>query len=185
MEVIPMNRKTLIHRQRGFFGEKRITTACGQSLKGKTYSKYWSKVTCKECLKLRVISAAVALIILSLAIANAQGRKPDDPATWGDVQNVQKSINTTSARQSAQESAITDATEAANASMEMKYLLDASLRILDTKHTTFELFNSFDARHGQNFAFGGRITLKLGKSYEEREMERLRMDLDALKRSAL
>lgn len=54
---------------------------------------------------------------------------------------------------------------------ETKYLIEANIRVADTKKTTVEIFNSYDVRHNANFATGVRFTWKMGKSYEEKLIE--------------
>jgi len=49
-----------------------------------------------------------------------------------------------------------------------KYLLEPTVRIYDGKLFQVQAFDSYDVRHGTNFALGARVMLKLGKSYEEK-----------------
>lgn len=65
-------------------------------------------------------------------------------------------------------------------SRETKIGVEGVLRIYDAKKYTLELYDTYDAKHGKNFFFGGRITYKIGKSYEEREMVKLKKEIDFL-----
>jgi hypothetical protein len=63
---------------------------------------------------------------------------------------------------------------------ETKVLIEGAVRLYDSKRFEFQAFNSYDARHGQNFSAGVRLLFKVGKSYEERLFEKQNRDLQAL-----
>lgn len=52
-----------------------------------------------------------------------------------------------------------------------QYNVEGIIRILDTKKTTTEIFNTYDVRHSRNVAIGVRFTYKFGKSYQDRVNE--------------
>ena len=56
----------------------------------------------------------------------------------------------------------------------MKVMPEADIRIMDTRHMSVVMYDAYDATNGRNFAFGLRYTLKLGKSYEEKQIDELR-----------
>jgi len=55
---------------------------------------------------------------------------------------------------------------------ETKYLLEPTVRLYDSKRWQVQAFDSYDVRHGMNFALGARVMFKLGKSYEEKLIAR-------------
>jgi hypothetical protein len=63
---------------------------------------------------------------------------------------------------------------------ETKYLFETVLRLTDTAKTRIEIFDSYDVRHGQNFAIGVRFTYKMGKSYEEKMIEKTNKRIDKI-----
>ena len=63
---------------------------------------------------------------------------------------------------------------------ETKYLFETVLRLTDTAKTRIEIFDSYDVRHSQNFAIGVRFTYKMGKSYEEKMIEKTNKRIDKI-----
>lgn len=72
-----------------------------------------------------------------------------------------------------------------------KLALDTAVRLYDGKRIQFQLFNIYQPSRkdkqdvlgdGKNFMFGARIIVKLGSSYEERQNEELKHQLEALER---
>lgn len=63
---------------------------------------------------------------------------------------------------------------------EVKVIADLNIRILDTKKYSVGLFDMYDGAHQRNFAFGARLTYKLGKSYEERLLEKQLQQIEML-----
>ena len=69
-----------------------------------------------------------------------------------------------------------------------KLVVDAAIRLVDTKHFQLQVFDTYalDRREshdvlggGRNMMFGARVVFKLGKSYEERLIEKLQAELRA------
>jgi hypothetical protein len=61
-----------------------------------------------------------------------------------------------------------------------QYQVEGAIRILDTRKTSVELFDSYDVRRKHNNRVGLKLTFKLGKSYEEKriiELENLLSEL--------
>ena len=68
-------------------------------------------------------------------------------------------------------------------------VLDTAVRLYDGKYVQWQLFNVYslnrhnahdigeEIQNSRNFMFGTRIVLKLGSSYEEREIAKLRKEL--------
>lgn len=63
---------------------------------------------------------------------------------------------------------------------EVKIIADLNVRILDTKKYSVGLFDMYDGAHQRNFAFGARLTYKIGKSYEERLLEKQQQQIELL-----
>ena len=53
-----------------------------------------------------------------------------------------------------------------------QYNVEGVLRILDTKKTTIEIYNTYDTAHSREVAVGVRVTYKLGKSYQDKLNEK-------------
>lgn len=62
----------------------------------------------------------------------------------------------------------------------VKVMADMNVRLLDTKKYTVGFFDMYDGTNQRNFAFGARLTYKLGKSFEEKELEKQRKLIDGL-----
>ncbi len=67
----------------------------------------------------------------------------------------------------------TDGQDGRDLNAETAVGVEAVLRLYDGKHTTLELFDAYDIRARRNHFAGLRFTFKLGKSYEQKERERL------------
>jgi hypothetical protein len=65
---------------------------------------------------------------------------------------------------------------------QVKVMADLNVRILDTKKYTVGVFDMWDGTNNRNFAFGARLTYKLGKSYEEKVLEKQQLQIEALQR---
>jgi hypothetical protein len=64
----------------------------------------------------------------------------------------------------------------------VKVMADMTVRILDEKKYTVGFFDMWDGTNNRNFAFGARLTYKLGKSYEERLVEKQQKQIEDLQR---
>lgn len=65
-------------------------------------------------------------------------------------------------------------TNGQDASTETKVLLSSDVRIWDLKHASLYFFDNYNWFERHNDSFGVRVSFKLGTSYEEREIEKLR-----------
>jgi len=63
---------------------------------------------------------------------------------------------------------------------ETKYNLELVIRLLETRKTILEIYNTYDVRHNNNVAIGLRFTYKLGKSYQDKVIEELDKKLKKL-----
>jgi hypothetical protein len=63
---------------------------------------------------------------------------------------------------------------------ETKYNLELVVRLLETRKTILEIYNTYDLRHNNNVAIGLRFTYKLGKSYQDKVLEELDKKLKKL-----
>jgi len=61
-----------------------------------------------------------------------------------------------------------------------KYLAEGILRLYDSKRFDISAFGNYDFRGRRGHEIGARITYKVGKSYEERRIERLEAIIDQL-----
>ena len=60
---------------------------------------------------------------------------------------------------------------------------ELALRLMDSKRMTLHVYDSYDARASHNHFLGARLTVKLGKSYEEKlieEIQRIQLQLMAV-----
>ena len=65
---------------------------------------------------------------------------------------------------------------------ETQYNVEGVLRVLDTKKTTIEIYNTYDIRHSREVAVGVRFTYKFGKSYTDRKLEELENKINELQK---
>jgi hypothetical protein len=61
-----------------------------------------------------------------------------------------------------------------------KYLLEPTVRLYDDKHIQVQAFDSYDVRHGSNFAAGLRLMYKIGPSYEEKLLKKTNPEIARL-----
>lgn len=64
---------------------------------------------------------------------------------------------------------------------ESQFILGLNLRIKDTQRTTLEAFGDYSTNREKLDRYGFRLTLKMGKSYEEQLIEKLQAQIDELK----
>lgn len=116
------------------------------------------------------------LLLLSSPVF-AMGRKPDDPATWGDVQNVQSQVTANQQQEQADAAKASDRLDALEGT---KYQAEAVVRLYDGKRLTLEEYNNMTLNQSFGPTFGARITFKVGKSYDQRVAEKQQKQIDAL-----
>lgn len=56
---------------------------------------------------------------------------------------------------------------------DISYIAGVKVRVIDTKRFTIEAYNDYDTQRQRNKEIGVTVTYKLGKSYEERRIEKL------------
>lgn len=76
-----------------------------------------------------------------------------------------------------------DGRDGKNADLRTQMEIEGILRLYDGKRFVIEAFDNYSLRDNHNNAFGGRLTYKIGKSYETRKTEALQSRLDALERN--
>lgn len=64
---------------------------------------------------------------------------------------------------------------------ETQFILGLNVRIMDTKRTTLEAFADYSTNREKIDRYGVRLTLKLGKSYEEQLIEQLQAQIKEIK----
>lgn len=119
----------------------------------------------------------LVLLITPVGV-HAMGRLPSDPATYGDVQGLQTQINNNTASQAQRDTAQNDRLDGLE---KVKGFVQTDLRLYDGKRVQWELFNMYDVVNTQEFGAGVKLTLKLGTSYEEKQIQELKRQLEALK----
>lgn len=67
-----------------------------------------------------------------------------------------------------------------NETWETKYVLDGAVRLYDGKKIQVQAFDAYDVRHKRNFQAGVRVVYKLGKSYEEKILEKQAFQIELL-----
>src|SRR5690242_10765587 len=98
------------------------------------------------------------LLLLSTPVL-AMGRLPSDPATWGDVQNVQQQVTANQQQEQA------DATKASNRLDALEgthYAAEAVVRLYDGKRLALEEYNNMVLNQPYGPTFGARVTFKIG-----------------------
>jgi len=80
-------------------------------------------------------------------------------------QVLQSQINATN-------SSLSGMADKVNQMDQVKIIADMNVRIRDAKKYSIALFDMYDGRRQQNFAYGVRLTYKMGKSYEETVLEK-------------
>lgn len=114
----------------------------------------------------------------------AARRPPSDPATYRDIlqldSDVTKKIQATNTSLAATNDRVDSAENRLSKLEDKKILIEGAVRVLDTKRIDMEIFDSYDMAHSKDVAMGARVRLKLGKSYEERQIAKLQARLQQL-----
>jgi len=138
-------------------------------------------------MKIKLVPWALAVGVLSQngTVFGMGNRPPNDPATYQDILNVQTQTQAEASRATQAEGNLSNQQSAdegrINQVDQTKVLAEGALRVLDTKRFAVELFDDYDARRTVNFALGAKVTLKLGKSYEQRLLEKQEREINALR----
>lgn len=114
-------------------------------------------------MKISIVALLSAFALLASPCL-AMGRKPSDPATWGDVTTVQDQVNRNAATESDHNAKTNERIDNLEA---LRPMLEGDLRFYDGKHLALSAFSGFDVNRSHFDTAGLRITLKVGKSYEE------------------
>lgn len=77
-----------------------------------------------------------------------------------------------------------DGVNGKDAETHTKLIGGVDVRLLDYKHLALHAFNDYNLRDGHNDSIGARIVIKLGESYEEREMANMKKQIEELRRVA-
>ena len=67
---------------------------------------------------------------------------------------------------------------------ETKYILQGEIRLFDSRKFKLNVFGQYDIRHTRGHQVGIGLTYKIGKSYEERQIEKLKETIDILLKHA-
>lgn len=108
---------------------------------------------------------------------SGMGRLPSDPATWGDVQGVQTQVATNASKEEADTVRTNNRIDEIEA---LKLQLGVTARLYDGRYTSLNVFGLKDIQGTGGDAVGLSIGLKLGKSYEQRLLEKQQKQIDFL-----
>lgn len=112
-----------------------------------------------------------------LAMGNLPPRPDSDPATWGDVKNVQSQVTADEAHEQAD---ITNANNRIDDLNKLKVQIGTTVRLYDAKYASMNFFSLADVRGSGGNAIGLNFGFKLGKSYEQRLIEKQQKQIDLL-----
>jgi len=123
--------------------------------------------------------------------ADGLNGKDVDPATVTNLQNEDNILDKkiidigdfNSYVNNRQDNQLQDHENRINALEETQYNVESAVRILDTKKTTLEIYNTYDIRHSREIAIGIRVIYKLGKSYQDRVNEKIETRLSNLEKT--
>ena len=110
-----------------------------------------------------------------------------------NISNLYTGLNNETARAQGAEAGLQNQVNATNSKVanldnrvdkleQVKAMVDMNVRILDAKKYSVGFFDTWDVSNNRNFAFGARLTYKLGKSYEETQLEKQLKQIEALER---
>ena len=88
--------------------------------------------------------------------------------------NIKDDFDALSARVNAQSSRLSDLEET-------QYVFGLNLRLFDSRKMSWNVFANYSANRSKVDRCGINLTLKLGKSYEEKQIEELRAEIAELK----
>jgi len=133
----------------------------------------------------KIILASLSLIAINaVAMGN---RPPTDPATYGDIQAVQNQItdvDSMAIRNTIATQSNTDAIAAQQTQIDalsaLKIQLGTTVRLYDAKYASLNFFSLTDLQGTGGNAVGLNVGLKLGKSYEQRLIEKQQKEIDFL-----
>jgi len=135
-----------------------------------------------------VITNAVKANTVGLAQTNTQVNN-----NTANIGNLYTGLNNETVRAQGAEAGLQNQVNATNSKVanldnrvdkleQVKAMVDMNVRILDAKKYSVGFFDTWDVSNNRNFAFGARLTYKLGKSYEETQLEKQLKQIEALER---
>lgn len=124
-----------------------------------------------------VLGIATALQTQARAMGNQPPRPASDPATWGDVQAVQSQVTANATAEQLDASNLQNQTDKLSA---LKCQVGSNVRLYDAKHYSVNFFGLYDVKGTGGNAVGARIDFKLGKSYEQRLIEKQQQQINYL-----
>lgn len=74
-----------------------------------------------------------------------------------------------------------DGHDGKDAESHTRVIAGVDVRLLDYQHLSLHAFNDYNVRDGRNDSIGARIVIKLGESYEEREMAKMKKQIEELR----
>lgn len=119
-------------------------------------------------------------ILLALPCMGMGRLPPSTPATLGDVYTVQDQVQGQQTQINSQQDQLNNQQASIDKMQETKLSVEGVVRLYDGKRITLEMFDNYDVNHSRNFMAGTRITLKLGKSYTEKLIDKQQKQIEAL-----
>lgn len=136
---------------------------------------------------LKMVFIAVTILLASHEAYAWGGSSPlpTDPVLQSQYQQDQ-AANSFSLNQSIADSAnaqagVNQVQSQVNDMDKMKLFFEQDIRLYDAKRFSLGAFNMVDLNRSKEFGAGVKLTLKLGSSYEERQLEAQKRELEALK----
>lgn len=129
----------------------------------------------------------LSLLLVPAVVLGMGNRPPTDPATYGDIQTVQTQIDNVAYQGAQNTDAIQTNTDTLNKQQTqiddlnaLKVQLGVSVRLYDAKYVAFSIFSLADIQGSGGNAVGLNVGFKLGKSYEQRLLEKQQKQIDFL-----
>ncbi len=120
--------------------------------------------------------AVFALLLAKLPVYG-MGRLPADPATYGDITNLQTQVDQNATTESAHYTKTNDRLDQLE---QMKVIAEGDIRLYDGKRFSLVQFTAFDAAHSKLDSVGARLMLKVGSSHEEKLISKQQKTIDFL-----
>lgn len=112
----------------------------------------------------------------------------DDSALTTQVNNNTTSINNLNtqvtnvqAQGASNSQQISDLGNQMHKMEQTKIMPELDLRLYDAKRFSISAYDAYDATNGHNFALGAKLQIKIGKSYEEKLLDKQNKQLEAQK----
>jgi hypothetical protein len=126
---------------------------------------------------MKIIIAVLFIASPCLAMGNLPPRPDSDPATWGDVKAVQSQVTKDETHE---QTDITNVNNRLDDIDKLKIQMGTTVRLYDAKYGSLNFFGLYDVQGTGGNAIGLNVGFKLGKSYEQRLIEKQQNQIDLL-----